>query len=274
MYEKMGLPHTTIKPGKQKREYLLLLEARLKKPFVAFPDFLNTFFTCFARSQERSFPWRKRHVSAYQLLIAEILLKQTKAEAVAPIWKKIINKHKTPLSLAHAKLETLTSLLEPLGLHKQRALALKTIGEHLTIRFAGQVPHNMEDLLSLPHIGLYTACALGCFKFERILPIVDTNVLRVFSRITGKNLRGDLRRNLKAWSLAWSILPESDVHLHNYGILDFAAKVCTPKRPLCSSCSIRNVCIYGNAGSGASATPPLVRPKSSVFTIPTIRGEV
>jgi len=242
--------------GKAKREHLLLLEARLKKPSAAFPHVLNTFFTRFARSHERSFPWRKRHVSAYQLIIAEILLKQTKAEAVGPIWKKIIKKHKTPISLSRAKLKSLTSLIEPLGLHKQRALALKKVGEHLTIRFAGQVPHNVEDLLSLPHIGLYTACAIGCFKFDKILPIVDTNVLRVFSRITGKILGRDLRRNPEAWSLAWSILPKSNVHLHNYGILDFAAKICTPKRPLCTTCPIREVCIYGNAGGKSSALHP------------------
>jgi A/G-specific adenine glycosylase len=248
----MRLSHSiSTKAGSPKKEHLLALEAKLKKPSAALPPFLNTFFTRFARSHKRSFPWRKMHVSAYQLLIAEILLKQTKAEDVSSIWQAIIKRYKTPYSLAHAKLHYLSTMIHPLGLHKQRARALKDAAENLTASFAGKVPHNLKDLLSLPHIGLYTACAIGCFKFGQRLPIVDANVLRVFSRITGQNLGRDLRRNREVWSLAWSILPKSNVHLHNYGMLDFAAIICTARRPLCKSCPLREVCIYGRSAGTA-----------------------
>jgi A/G-specific adenine glycosylase len=206
---------------------------------------LREFFVRFAKQNLRVLPWRASGVSPFHLLLAEVLLVQTKAEDVAVIWPKLIRKYPSPTALARARSRSLTKLLRPLGLQNQRTRSLVTIARTLSLRFAGRVPRSVDELLLIPHVGLYTAAAVGCFAFGERLPIVDANVLRVLGRIHGVNMGADLRRTFEAWSLAWSILPRRDPKLHNYGLLDFAARVCTVRRPLCESCTLHHTCHFG-----------------------------
>ncbi len=210
------------------------------------PEFLKTFFTSYARKNFRSFPWRRKGVKEFHLLVAEVLLAQTKAEDVARVWPLLIKKYKTPYDLAKAKRSVLKALVRPLGLQNQRARALQTVARVLTQRYKGRVPQEVAQLLSLPHVGLYTAAAVASFSFGERVPIVDTNVLRVLGRITGMKANQDLRRSMNVWSLAWSALPIKEVQLHNYGILDFAAQVCT-RDPHCSQCPLRRKCSFARA---------------------------
>jgi len=206
---------------------------------------LREFFVCFAKGNLRVLPWRASGISPFHLLLAEVLLVQTKAEDVAIVWPKLMRKYPTPAALSGARTRSLTTLLRPLGLQNQRAKSLVTIARTLSLKFAGRVPRSFDELLSIPHIGLYTAAAVGCFGYGKRLPIVDANVLRVLGRIHGVKMRADLRRAPEAWSLAWSILPRKDPKLHNYGLLDFAARICTIRRPLCGTCPLHHTCCFG-----------------------------
>lgn len=219
--------------------------ARSQKPVVRLPRRLERFFSRFERASGRKFPWRLRGTSAYRMLVAEVLLRQTKAEDVVEVWRFLVGAYPTPAALAAARLDVLRRVLRPLGLNRQRAIALKRISEAVVRELGGRVPNTLETLLSLPHVGLYAACALLSFKYGARAPIVDTNILRVFGRITGQDLGKDLRRNPDAWSLAWSILPRKHAAEHNYGLLDFAALVCRPRAPLCNACPLRRSCRYG-----------------------------
>lgn len=214
---------------------------------IRLPPRLRLFFKAFARKHGRRFPWRHKEVSPYQFLVAEVLLKQTKAESVVPIWKKLIHEFPRPSQLAKANLGKLSNLLRPLGLFRQRAKGLKKLARAITHTGIG-VPHTLEELLSLPHVGLYSACALLSFSLGKRVPIVDANVLRVFSRITGENFGIDLRRNKIVWAVAWEILPRREAAQHNYGILDFSALICTAKRPKCTICPLQRDCEYGRQG--------------------------
>jgi DNA (cytosine-5)-methyltransferase 1 len=208
------------------------------------PMFLKSFFSQYAGKYIRKFPWRKRGTKDFHLLVAEVLLVQTKAEDVARIWPLLIKKCPVPRALATAKTSVLRNLLRPLGLQNQRAEALHSISRALLKRHKGCVPRTVVELLSLPHVGLYTATAVASFCFGAKVPIVDTNVLRVLGRIEGIRSAQDLRRSKEIWRLAWSVLPEEKVDLHNYGILDFAATVCT-RDPDCSHCPLRRKCKFG-----------------------------
>jgi A/G-specific adenine glycosylase len=210
------------------------------------PAFLKNFFIHYARKHFRRFPWRKKRTKGFHLLIAEVLLVQTKAEDVAKVWPSLIERYETPKDLAAAKSSVLKALLRPLGLQNQRAKALQTIARVLVDQYQGEVPHDVAQLLSLPHVGLYTAAAVASFSFGKRVPIVDTNVLRVLGRITGSKIDQDLRRSKKIWALAWGALPVKNVELHNYGILDFAAQMCK-RDPNCSRCPLRRKCSFGNA---------------------------
>ncbi len=205
---------------------------------------LRDFFTRFAKDNLRQFPWRARNVSSFHLLLAEVLLVQTKAEDVAAIWPKLVRKYQTPVALSKAKRASLAKLLRPLGLQNQRAKSLVAIARTLSLQFGGRVPRSASRLLLIPHIGLYAAAAVGCFSFGERLPIVDANVLRVIGRIHGIEMGADLRRSRDAWILAWAILPRKNSRMHNYGLLDFAAQVCTLKRPRCESCPLNERCCF------------------------------
>lgn len=213
------------------------------------PLALRGFFVRYARRHFRSLPWRNKKVSPFHLLLAEMLLVQTRAEDVARLWPKLILRYPNLEALHKSKLGSLARLLRPLGLQHQKAKSLKTIAATLLLKFDGEMPGTVDHLLSVRHIGLYTAAAIVCFKFGRRVPIVDTNVLRVFGRITGCKFGKDLRRSKEIWSLAWALLPRKNCSLHNYGLLDFAAQVCTVRQPNCRLCPINQICVYGRQHS-------------------------
>ncbi len=212
---------------------------------VQAPPELRRAFLIYAKANLRTFPWREPGISAYRLLIAELLLVQTKAPDVAGIWPTLVARYPTPDRLSRASLRWLANFLRPLGLQNQRANALRDLARYLVREYAGQVPTDVVNLLTLPHVGLYVATAVSCFAYGERLPIVDANVLRVFGRIFDTPSQVDIRRNRTAWATAWALLPRREVSVHNYGLLDFAAEVCTPKLPKCGTCHIRELCSYG-----------------------------
>lgn len=229
----------------RKLEHRILWSSKHETASVTFPRRLKTVFTTFAKKHFRAFPWRARNVTPFQLLIAEILLVQTKANDVSRVWPHLIRKYPTASALAMASTTSLVRLLQPLGLQNQKAKSLQVISRVIVSRFGGRVPETVESLLSIPHLGLYSACAVSCFVFGNRVPIVDGNVLRVLARLTGKECQRDLRRAKGAWSLAWALLPAKNCALHNYGILDFAAQICTAKDPLCAKCVLNRICSFG-----------------------------
>ncbi|MBI4907603.1 MAG: hypothetical protein HY820_28525 [Acidobacteria bacterium] len=171
-------------------------------------------------------------------------MRQTKGDDVVGPWLALMAKYPDASRLSRAREGTLKRILQPLGLQNQRARALREIALALVAWHQGRVPLTLQELLRLPHVGMYAATAVSCFAFGERLPIVDANILRVFRRITGVNLKRDLRRSPEAWSLAWSILPRKASE-HNYGMLDFSALVCSPTKPRCEVCELRAICAYG-----------------------------
>lgn len=220
---------------------------------------LRGFFARYAGKRSRSFAWRKKRVVPFHLLLAEVLLVQTKAEDVTIVWPQLVHEYPTPYALSKAGKAYLARLLRPLGLQNQRARSLVAISKYLCRNLRGRVPCSAEELLSIPHIGLYTATAMGCFAFNQRLPIVDANILRVLGRIHGVKFATDLRRAAGAWALAWAILPKANAASHNYGLLDFAATICTAKRPRCFYCPLnRNCLFFKSAAVRNQMIPPAV----------------
>lgn len=208
---------------------------------------LRKFFTFYYHTSGREFPWRATGIEPFHVLIAELLLVQTKAADVAQVWPVLIKSYPSPFSIAEAPLRSLVRILRPLGLQRQRARALKALSHALVLRYGSRVPQGIEELLSLPHVGLYVASAVRAFAFGQRTAIVDANVLRVLGRVVGKDFGKDTRRSAGAWELAWSILPRrSNAQQHHFGLLDFAAQVCG-KKPQCNACGLLNMCAHGRS---------------------------
>lgn len=204
---------------------------------------LRRFFAHYFRQASRSFPWREPGVGPFHLLLAELLLVQTKAVNVVQTWQTLVQAYPDVKDIAAAKEQTLVRLLRPLGLQRQRARALKAVCKAVMSKHAGVIPSDPGDLLALPHVGLYVAAAVRAFAFRQRTPIVDGNVLRVLGRVVGADFRTDTRRAPDAWRLAWSILPKRKPQMHNYGLLDFAAQICS-RTPQCGSCGVARFCEF------------------------------
>ena len=206
---------------------------------------LEVAFQRFYRQRGRDFPWRHHGTRPFGILVAEMLLRQTRAVQVAAVWPELLSRYPGPRELWAADHEALYSLLVSLGLGRQRVLALQEMSAALVERHRERVPREIEALTALPHVGLYAAHATACFAFGQRVPLVDANVLRVLGRLFGETFKPDNRRSPRAWEIATEVLPEKDrAREHNYGLLDFSALICTPGKPLCRECPLNGQCAW------------------------------
>lgn len=200
------------------------------------------FFAGWYKVRGRSFPWREEGTSPYGLLLAEILLKQTRAEMVAAVWPALVGRYPATSDLASADPQVLHGQISCLGFGRQRTTALLQLSE--AISEAGGIPTQPSDLMKLPHVGVYSAHAVACFAFGRRVPVVDLSIIRVLSRLAGIDPPSDIRRAPGVWKIAWSLLPGVEIKEHNYGLLDFAADTCKARSPRCDECPLASTCAY------------------------------
>lgn len=207
---------------------------------------LLSFFRSYYRDNGRCFPWRSDRSTPFEILVAEMLLRQTRAEQVVAVWTSVLRKYPDPYWLSSSEPEALFEIVRPLGLGTQQAIALNAMSTDIVERFQGRVPRRLSELTSLPHIGMYCANAVACFGYRKRVPIVDSNVLRLFSRLTDIDYGKDNKRSADILALAWEILPRRAFVEHNYGVLDFSAQVCRPRGALHTEmCAERDLRLYG-----------------------------
>ena len=207
------------------------------------------FFANWFKVRGRSFPWREEEVSPYGILLAEVLLKQTRAEMVALVWPTLIRRYPNAASLESASPEVLLQHISRLGFGRQRTTALPQLSA--AINNAGGFPTQPADLMKLPHVGIYSAHAVACFAFGHRVPVVDLSIVRVLSRLAGIEPPRDIRRAPEVWDIAWSLLPDKEIKEHNYGLLDFAADTCKVRSPRCGECPIASSCAHGRLMAGS-----------------------
>lgn len=187
------------------------------------------------------YPWRKTS-DPYKILISELLLHKTDAKKVERIYPRFIRKFPAILDLHQANIEEIEKLIKDIGLF-YRAQRIKKIAEQIIHKFNGNIPDGKEGLISLYGVGDYISNAVLCFAFKKRVPIVDTNVIRVYERVFNlKSSKSRPRTDKKIWDFAEKVLPSEKYVEYNYALLDFASKVCKAKNPLCSICKARIVC--------------------------------
>jgi A/G-specific adenine glycosylase len=216
--------------------------------------FVGALLRWFSR-ERRFFPWRESS-DPYVLLVAEILLKQTTAAAVALFLPGFLKAYPAAVHLARARTRRLQKLLQPLGLSRQRAEHLRALGVALQQLNGGLQPGNVEFL---PGVGSYTASAVRCFAFGLPVGVVDTNVTRVLGRafsITGS--RSEARKSPEFWAVADALVATRPKQARevNWALLDLANSVCVPREPRCASCPVRARCDYGRRFTAALSGAP------------------
>jgi A/G-specific adenine glycosylase len=207
----------------------------------------KSFFVDWYQGHGRDFPWRHQGVSPFTVLVTEMLLRQTQANAVSKLWHDFTSCYPDAITLVQANKDVLLDQLKILGLGQQRTSALVAMATWLVEHNSGKVPDSKEELLSIPHVGAYVTNAELCFAYGHKLEVVDTNILRFYARYYGLIVKPDIRRNPEIWEIAKSSLPEqlSEVQQHNYGLLDFTATVCKARKPLCNACPLVSSCKWG-----------------------------
>ncbi|MFZ5768775.1 MAG: endonuclease III domain-containing protein [Bacillota bacterium] len=188
------------------------------------------------------FGWREPDLPPFAILLAELLLRKTKADMVERIFPKVLNLYPTPKAILGANIESLTDLLRPLGLQAQRARALYDVARHLEERHGGEVPRTNAELLAIPHVGRYIANACLCFAFGHPVAVVDVNVMRVLGRVTASQVPKDNRRAEEIWQLANALIPHDRPREFNFAMLDLGATTCIGRLPRCTNCPIQELC--------------------------------
>ncbi len=196
----------------------------------------------------RMLPWR-RDTEPYHVWVSEIMLQQTRIEAVIPYYRRFMQELPDIRSLAEADPERLQKLWEGLGYYS-RVRNLQKAAQQIMTEYGGEFPCNFKEIRELCGIGDYTAGAIGSICFGLPTPAVDGNVLRVLSRITGDARPVDdekLKKEVRA-ELA-EVYPPQDAGAFTQAIMELGEIICLPNgAPACSICPCRDFCESRDGG--------------------------
>ena len=199
------------------------------------------------QGNKRMLPWRNKK-NPYYIWISEIMLQQTRIEAVKIYYERFIREIPDVQTLASIEEEKLLKLWEGLGYYS-RAKNLKKAAMKICEEYNGQMPKTYEELIKLPGIGEYTAGAIASIAFNEKIPAVDGNVLRVISRIVGSLKDILLRETKKEVTVKLKQIMPKEPGDFNEGLMELGERICIPNgEPLCKQCPIRNWCISYEKG--------------------------
>ncbi len=192
-------------------------------------------------AEQRELPWRETS-DPYAIWVSEVMLQQTQVKAVLPYYKRWMKRFPTLQALADAPIEEVIKYWEGLGYYS-RARNLHAGAKEVLEKFGGKLPSSTEDLLSIKGIGAYTKGAIQSFAFRIRSVLVDGNVKRVFARLYGLDLDFSVPKNHKKLEeIIETVLPKKEPWIFNEALMELGALVCTPKKPLCTICPIRDSC--------------------------------
>ncbi|HLJ55591.1 MAG TPA: A/G-specific adenine glycosylase [Chthonomonadaceae bacterium] len=197
------------------------------------------------RAHKRDLPWRVG--SPYAVWISEIMLQQTQVATVVPYFLRFMERFPSVEALAAAPIDDVLRHWAGLGYYA-RARNLHRAAQIVAAEHGGRVPDTAAAIRALPGIGRYTAGAILSIAYGVPLPLVDGNVVRVLSRLTG--MRGDPKsaaNQAALWTLAERLVPAVRPCDFNQGLMELGALVCRPDEPLCEQCPLLPHCVAGNS---------------------------
>lgn len=193
-------------------------------------------------ANKRILPWREEPLP-YRVWVSEIMLQQTRVEAVKPYYERFMKALPTIRELARCDEEVLLKLWEGLGYYN-RVRNLQSAALTVIREYNGKLPEDYQKLLQLKGIGSYTAGAIASIAFQIPVPAVDGNVLRVMTRLTGDF--SDIRKpsvKAKLEAILSEIMPQKNPGAFNQALMELGATVCLPNgAPLCEHCPWHPFC--------------------------------
>lgn len=209
----------------------------------------------------RDLPWR-RTPEPYHVWVSEIMLQQTRVQAVIPYYTRFMAALPSIPALAEAPEEQLLKLWEGLGYYS-RVRNLQKAARVICTEYGGEMPRTYEELLALPGIGPYTAGAIASIACGQVCAAVDGNVLRVLSRLFAREW--DIKAQAVKRQAEREIAAQMPRHAPgdcNQALMELGAVVCLPNgAPLCGSCPIAALCLAKQRG--AQQQLPVKAPKKA-----------
>lgn len=204
----------------------------------------------------RVLPWRE-DPSAYHVWVSEIMLQQTRVEAVKPYYARFMEALPDVQALAACPEERYLKLWEGLGYYN-RVRNLNTAAKQVVEEYGGVIPDSYEELRKLKGVGSYTAGAIASIAYNQPVPAVDGNVLRVISRVSGddadimkQSVRTGMEQRLR------ELMEEQEgqglvPRMFNQALMELGALVCVPGgTPNCSVCPWQSFCCAHRQGRTA-----------------------
>jgi A/G-specific adenine glycosylase len=210
----------------------------------------------------RDLPWRtlKKRRDSYQTWISEIMLQQTQVETVKTFYERWMSRFPTVYELACAEEEEVLQYWAGLGYYSRARNILKS-SRIIVEQYSGKLPSTRKELLSLPGIGEYTAGAILSLAQNKSEPILDGNLIRVFSRYYGIHFLPLSKEGKRTyWNYAAKWVEAGEPRHVNEGLMELGALVCVPAtKPKCETCPISLNC-YAHRNQEQTLFPP-AKPK-------------
>jgi endonuclease-3 len=179
-----------------------------------------------------------RHSNPYQLLVATILSAQSTDEIVNKVTPAVFARYPTPADLAHANPEELEQIIHPTGFFRSKTRSLIGMARALEEGFGGEVPRELEDLVTLPGVGRKTANVIRSVAFGLPGLPVDTHVSRLARRLKLTNETDPVKIELDLNAI---VEPDERGSLSLRLILH-GRQVCKARRPRCDVCLLADIC--------------------------------
>ena len=213
------------------------------------------------RENRRELPWRNID-DPYRIWVSEIMLQQTRVEAVKPFYARFLEALPTVSDLATVEEDKLLKLWEGLGYYN-RVRNMQKAAQQIMVEYGGKFPREYEQIRKLTGIGNYTAGAISSFAYGIPKPAVDGNVLRVIARITGNF--DDIMKvstKTKVEEELIKVIPDNAACDFNQGLIELGAIVCVPNgAPKCEICPLSHLC-YANQNGAQGGLPVKSRAKA------------
>jgi A/G-specific adenine glycosylase len=210
-------------------------------PVLGSAHFTSTLSHWYAR-HHRPLPWRATR-DPYAIWLSEVILQQTRVAQGQPYYERFLETYPTVLALAAAPEDAVLRLWQGLGYYS-RARNMRATAQQIAETLGGKFPDNYTDLLKLRGIGPYTAAAIASFAFHERVAVVDGNVFRVLARVFG--LADDTARPASRAVFQRQadvlIADAPDPAEFNQAVMEFGAIQCTPTKPDCLFCPLRDNC--------------------------------
>ena len=193
------------------------------------------------KQNARALPWRQ-DAQPYHVWISEIMLQQTRVEAVRTYYLRFLEQLPNIHALATAPESQLFKLWEGLGYYN-RARNLQKAARVIETQYNGHFPNQYGDIRALPGIGPYTAGAIASICFNQPHAAVDGNVLRIITRMTENDAPIDcMQTKTEIAAQLEKVYPKNDCGQFTQALMELGATVCTPKSPKCTVCPAKDFC--------------------------------